>query len=562
MSALANEGHSEAPTRPSRATGAASTNAARNDEYVLEMERVGKRFGQVWVLKDVNVAVRRGSIHAIVGHNGAGKSTLMKIALGAETPTEGDVRVAGQRLTYSRPAEARTMGLGMVMQERSLIGTLSGIDNLYLNSEHLNAARMVNVRKERAEVAGLLEELSIPRVLLSTTASDMSTIEQELIEIARALRLGSQVLVLDEPTAPLGREEISRLFGVLRTIAAKGAGIVLITHHLAEVFAISDEVTCLREGKVVLQCPTKETNMSGLIAAMLGHRPWEGAHVPEHGTHGRKRVEVAAGSSSRTHSEATLTVRNLRVGEKLTDVTFDAFPGEVLGIVGLAGSGRTTLMRTLFGDIRQSGGEIKLRDRRYRPSSSQDAMSQGVFLIPEDRGVHGLMLSKSIAENLVLVVLRRLVGGFGLLRFSEGRDQARRMMKALDVRATDVDQIVGELSGGNQQKIVLAKALTVSADVLLLDEPTFGVDIGATREIIANVRAMAEKGTTVLWASSDLLEVTHVADRIIVLRDGVVGATLGPDDADKFTEDALVAMMQRRQFHSAAAASEAIRAGS
>ena len=183
-------------------------------------------------------------------------------------------------------------------------------------------------------------------------------------------------------------------------------------------------------------------------------------------------------------------------------------------------------------------------------------MSHGVFLIPEDRGVHGLMLSKSIAENIILVILRRLVGGLGFLRFSEGRDQARRMMKVLDVRATGVDQTVGELSGGNQQKIVLAKALTVGADVLLLDEPTFGVDIGATHEIIANVRAMAEKGTTVLWVSSDLLEVTHVADRIIVLRDGVVGATLGPDDADKFTEDALVAMMQRGQFHAVVTAAK------
>ena len=228
-------------------------------ENVLEMERIGKRFGQVWVLKNVSVSVRRGSIHAIVGHNGAGKSTLMKIALGAERPTEGEVRVAGHELTYSRPAEARTLGLGMVMQERSLIRTLSGLDNLYLNSEHKSAVGLVNVHKQRAEIAGLLEELAIPRALLSTMTSDMSTIEQELIEIAKALRLGSQVLILDEPTAPLGREEIARLFGVLKAIAARGAGIVVITHHLAEVFAVSDVVTCLREGQVVLQTATKHT---------------------------------------------------------------------------------------------------------------------------------------------------------------------------------------------------------------------------------------------------------------------------------------------------------------
>ncbi len=265
--------HSEPSAKPGRAGGVVSTSAARKGEHVLEMEHIGKRFDEVWVLKDVTVNVRRSSIHAIVGHNGAGKSTLMKIALGAVKPTEGEVRVAGKRLTYSRPAEGRTLGLGVVMQERSLIRTLNGIDNLYLNSEHLNAARLVDVRKERAEVAELLEELGIARTLLSTTVSDMSTIEQELIEIARALRLGSQVLVLDEPTAPLGREEISRLFAVLRTIAARGAGIVLTTHHLAEVFAISDELTCLREGEVVLQRPANETNMTGLIAAMLGRRP-------------------------------------------------------------------------------------------------------------------------------------------------------------------------------------------------------------------------------------------------------------------------------------------------
>ena len=265
--------------------------ASHPAESVLEMERVGKRFGQVWVLKDVNLEVRRGSIHAIVGHNGAGKSTLMKIALGAVTPTEGEVRVAGQKLTFSRPAEARMLGLGMVMQERSLIRTLNGLNNLYLNAEHKGAMGLIDVRRQRVEIATLLEELAIPRELLSTIASDMSTIEQELIEIARALRLGSQVLILDEPTAPLGREEITRLFGVLRTIAARGAGIVIITHHLAEVFAVSDTVTCLREGEVVLQTATKEINMSALISAMLGRRPWEGSHLAAHGA---KRVRCSS----------------------------------------------------------------------------------------------------------------------------------------------------------------------------------------------------------------------------------------------------------------------------
>jgi ABC-type sugar transport system ATPase subunit len=228
-------------------------------------------------------------------------------------------------------------------------------------------------------------------------------------------------------------------------------------------------------------------------------------------------------------------------------------------VVGLAGSGRTTLMRTLFGDIRPAGGEIRLGDAKYAPRSPADAMASGVFLIPEDRGVRGLMLSKSIAENISLVLLDRLVGRTGLLRFSDARSKARQMARQLEIRSRGVDQAVGELSGGNQQKVVLAKALSLGARVLLLDEPTFGVDIGATREIIASVRGIAEAGGAVLWTSSDLLEVTHVADRIIVLRDGEVGATVEPGDSASFTEDALLRLMQRRQFPSTTDATEGAR---
>ena len=513
-------------------------------ETVLEMQRIGKRFGQVWVLKNVNVHVRRGSVHAIVGHNGAGKSTLMKIALGAEKPTEGKVRVAGQELTYSRPAEARMLGLGMVMQERSLIRTLSGLDNLYLNAERKSALGLVDVRKQRAEIADLLEELAIPRSLLSTMSSDMSTIEQELIEIARALRLGSQVLILDEPTAPLGRDEITRLFGVLKMIAARGAGIVIITHHLAEVFAVSDMVTCLREGQVVLQTPTKDTNMAGLISAMLGRRPWEGSHLQ---AHGGKRID--ARSKAPQKSEPSLKVRNLKVGAKLADVSFEAFRGEVLGVVGLAGSGRTTLLRALFGDLRQGGGEILFQDKRYRPKSTQDAMEEGVFLIPEDRGVHGLMLAKSIAENITIVILRRLSGLMGLLNFSEARDAGANNdegpRRTRHRSGSDGERALGRQSAESRA----GEGSDRSAPIWCCSTSRHSESTSARRTRSSpSVRAMADEGATILWASSDLLEVTHVADRIIVLRDGVVGATVGPEEADKFTEDALVAMMQRQQF--------------
>jgi ABC-type sugar transport system ATPase subunit len=513
------------------------TQTDRN-EFALEMAHVSKRFSQNWVLKDVNLKVRRGSIHAIVGHNGAGKTTLMKIASGAQEPTEGEVRIGGRRLTYSRPAEARTLGLGMVMQERSLITTMTGIDNIFLNSERLNALGFVDVGRERAEIEGMIGQLGIKWSALSLRASDMSTMEQELIEIARALRLGKQVLVLDEPTAPLGRAEIGRLFDILRAIAAKGTGIVLITHHLAEVLAVSDEVTCLHEGNVVMSCSTKETDIAHLVSAMLGRHPW--AHSQPHG-HAIHR--------SGPEWVPILTVRNLRVGTKLRDVSFDAFAGEVLGIVGLAGSGRTTLLRTLFGDLRPNGGELRLFGKPYRPNSPGDAIMGGVFLIPEDRAMHGLVLSRSVTENIILVVLRRLVNRLGFLRFDDGRELARRMMKSLEIRASGADQLVGELSGGNQQKVVLAKALILGSRLLLLDEPTFGLDIAATRDIIAQIRCLADKGSAVLWVSSDLRALTHVADRIVILDDGVISATVNREDKHAFNEHSLSATIHDNQFH-------------
>ena len=509
------------------------------------MAHVGHRFNQNWVLKDVSLKVPRGRIHAIVGHNGAGKSTLMKIALGAQKPTEGEVRIGGRLLTYSRPAEARALGLGMVMQERSLIMTMTGIDNLFLNAERLNVVGFVNRRRERTEIEGLVRHLGINPTTLSLRVSDMSMIEQELIEIARALRIANQVLVLDEPTAPLGQDEVGRLFDVLRVIAARGTGIILITHHLTEVFAVSDEVTCLREGNVVLSCPTKETDMARLVSAMLGQRPW--THPPAPGGAVRpRRTRGSSASAGAPERVPALAVQNLRVGTSLSDVSFDVFAGEVLGIVGRAGSGRTTLVRTLFGDLRPRGGELRIFGKPYRPKSPSDAIAQGVFLIPQNRVVHGLVMSKSIAENIMLVTLRRLLNRLKFLKIAAGREQARQMMEALAIQASDVDQQVGEVSGGNQQKVVVAKALILGPRLLLLDEPTFGVDIAATREIMSRVRRLADNGSAILWVSSDLLEITHICDRIAILRDGIICATVAREDADEFNEHSLLAKVQSR----------------
>jgi ribose transport system ATP-binding protein len=514
----------------------------------LEVKDVSMRFGDVWVLNDVNLRLPPGAVHAVVGHNGAGKSTLMKIALGVYQPTRGEVWIGGRRLTYNRPAAARELGLGMVFQERSLIPTLNGLDNLFLNSEHLNRIGFVQRAPELEEAAALLEQLDVPRSLLELRVSEMSTIEQELLEIAKALRLGNKVLILDEPTAPLGRAEIQRLFDFVRTVAQRGTGIVLITHHLAEVFAISDQVTCLREGRVVLASPTKDTSMTELIRAMLGHHSVI-AGAGE--TSGTRRTQ-----GDRTQQEVRLSVNRLQVGEKLLDVSFEVAPGEIVGVAGVVGSGRSTLLRTLFGDVRPAAGAITLDGKPYRPSSPAVAINEGVYLIPEDRALFGILLQKSINENTVLPVLSRFVNRLRLLQMSRGRSMSRELVERLDIRARSIDQVVGELSGGNQQKVVLAKALAVGARLMLLDEPTFGVDIGAVKEIVRQVREMAQMGAAVLWATSDIREMLEVADRVIILRDGVVERSIRRDEPD-YREDIVFARMQRISYAQTAVLVEA-----
>jgi ribose transport system ATP-binding protein len=505
-------------------------------ELALDMQGIGMRFGEQWVLRNVDFNVRKGSIHALVGHNGAGKSTLMKIALGGYAPTEGSVRIGGNPLTFSRPAEARDLGLGMVLQERSLIRTLNGLDNIFLNAEHTNRAGIVRRGQELEEAGELCRRLGISKSVLNRTIAEMSPVQQELVEIAKALRLGREVLILDEPTAPLTEREIATLFRAMRNVADSGTGIVLVTHHLAEVFAISDEVTTLREGAVTLSTKTADTNIDAVIEAMLGRSLLATGRAVA--------AEADADKTAAIESRVpALETQSLEVAPKLHDVSFKLYPGEILGVAGLAGSGRTTLMRTLFGDIRPTSGQILLRGARFEPRAPADAIKKSVYLIPEERGRFGLVLTASITENTILSIMQKLRRGV-FLRMQAGRVLTRRMMRTLGVRARGPQQIVGELSGGNQQKVVLAKALAADADVLLLDEPTFGVDVGAARDLIQYVRGLAQQGKAVLWVTSDLLELLEVADRVMVVVDGTAPRIIRRGDSS-FTEAGLVRAMQR-----------------
>jgi ribose transport system ATP-binding protein len=498
----------------------------------LEMRNIEMRFNAVPVLQDVNFVLEPGVVHGIVGHNGAGKSTLMKLALGIYRPTQGEVLIGGEKLGSDNTALARSLGLGMVFQEKSLVQTLNGLDNLFLNDERRSRARSIQRRAEMAEAEELCDRIGISPSLMKRRVSELSAVQQQMLEIAKALRLASRVLILDEPTAPLGNREIGQLFTVVRNVARNGVGVILITHHLAEVFEVCDKVTCLREGKITLSCPSPDTDVPGLIKAMLGDR-----EIVAGGAARRSQPQV------RADGPRALDVSGLRVRGKLTDVTFHTVPGEVVGLVGLAGSGRTTLMRALFGDIRRDGGQVLLAGNPYNPRHPADAIGRGVYLIPEDRAVHGLLLTKPIVDNASLSILRQLQTWL-MLRMSRARQRTSELMSLLGVRAKGPGQVVSELSGGNQQKVVVSKVLATMPRLLLLDEPTFGVDVGAASDLAQYVRSEAASGMAVLWSSSDIPELLRVADRILVLADGVIRTSVEAGSL-RFTEPALIENMQR-----------------
>jgi ribose transport system ATP-binding protein len=477
----------------------------------LELRDIAKAYGAIKVLHGVDLRVRSGSIHALLGANGAGKSTLLKIAVGATPASSGHVVVGGIERRFSSTLEARRAGIGMVFQERSLIPDLSVVDNIFLGGE-IGRAGMVDVRAELRECGRIFEQLGVT-ISPKAVVGQMGVADQQMVEIAKALRLASAVLILDEPTAALTEREVDRLFSVVRQIARTGVGIVYVSHRLQEVFDLCDDVTVIRDGRVILSTAVANTSMREIVEAIAGGAVREGRDVNETGP---------PSQSAETHGlPPVLQVRGLGVGRKLKAISFDLRPAEILGVAGLAGSGRSTLLKALFGAVPHGAGDIHLAGKKISPKSPMEAIRQGLYLIPENRKTEGLVLSHSVQENLVLSVLDRLCIG-PLLHAKRSAEVARRNVVELRIRPREIGVPAESLSGGNQQKVVLGKAYNARGRVLLLDEPTFGVDVHSRAEIRDRVRAFAQAGNGVLWVTSDLRELKDVADRILILADGTV----------------------------------------
>lgn len=477
--------------------------------FTLELLDIAKTYGTTEVLRGVDLRVRSGSVHVLLGANGAGKSTLLKIAVGATAARAGRILVNGIERHFASPFEARRAGIGMVFQERSLVADLSTVDNLFLNSE-IKRVGIVNARAEASESRRIFEQLGV-RIPPYSVVGRLGIADQQMVEIAKALRLASAVLILDEPTAALTEREVERLFTIVRQIAKSGVGVVYVTHRLAEVFDLGDEVTVLRDGQVVLSTAVAATNLAEIVEAIAGvavqdNQRSGGDHVVDFG----QRAPLPI-----------FEVQGLHVGDKLHDLSFDVREREILGVAGLAGSGRSTLLKALFGALPRRAGDIRVAGQKINPTSPEIAIRDGIYLIPEDRKTQGLVLSHSVEANLVLSILKRLCVG-QLINTRRSAYVARDTIAQLGIRPADPRRTVERLSGGNQQKVVLGKAFNARGRVLLLDEPTFGVDVRARAEIRSRVRAFVDEGKGAVWVTSDLRELTEIADRILILVDGSV----------------------------------------
>lgn len=502
----------------------------------LRLTNVSVRFGATQALRGVSFSLAAGEIRALLGHNGAGKSTLVRVASGIVRADAGEVQLLG--VTPRNAEHARALGSRMVHQELSLVPTLSVADNLFL-SEELRVGPMIHRRRQIRIAGEILQGLGIDLDVRRKVAT-LSRAKRQMVEIARAIRARSHVLLLDEPTAPLSTAEISMLFSVLRKAAAAGTAIVMITHHLGEIFEICDNVTVLRDGSVVLNAPIADLDRASVAQAVSGRR----AVAAPPTTLSARRPTPSAELAPRPESERTLlSVTDLTVPGKLERVSFALRPGEIVGVVGLAGSGRSTLLKALTGAVPSYVGAMRFNGAEVGTGRSRARTLRGIFRLPEDRRTEGLLLDHSLALNVVLANLKG-VSTFGVYRRRRARRIVSDYCRDLDIRHRDVTLPVRVLSGGNQQKAMLARALFVNPRVLLFDEPTFGVDVGASEDIVRFARGFCADGGAVVWVSSDFAEMAHVVDRVVVLAGGRISTPVVDRDASgPLREDDLLTLL-------------------
>ncbi len=485
----------------------------------VELRGIGRRFGGVQALRDIDLVIERGSIHGLVGENGAGKSTLGKIVAGVHRPDQGELRIDGKLTDYRSPRDALADGVTIITQEPTLVPHRSVLENVFLGIESRKLG-VLDKRAMRRRYAQLIEQaqLELPPNALART---LRVAEQQKAEILRAIARGASLIVMDEPTSALTTDEAERLLEVVTRLRERGTTIIYVSHLLEEVLRLVDRITVLRDGRLVRTAPAAEETAGGLVSAMLG-----------------RSLELAFPDKVYPRDDAPIvfSVRDLSRGGAISDISIDVRAGEIVGLAGLIGSGRSEVARAIFGADRRDSGEIELGGKPLKIRTPRDAIRAGVVMLPEDRKTQGLLMLRSIADNVTLPHLDTVSRG-GVLATRRERHAAAGLMEQVDVRAKGPSAKLNTLSGGNQQKVLFAKWLLRTPRVFIADEPTRGVDVGAKRAICELIHSLAAQGKAVLLISSEHEEVLGLAHRVLVMRGGRIVAEL---DRHTMSEDALL----------------------
>lgn len=497
---------------------------------LVDIKGLRKDYAGMAALRGVDFQLEHGEVHALLGQNGAGKSTFIKVLAGVEQPTAGTLEVLGKEHSFSSPHEAREAGIAVVYQELSLVPTMSVVDNLFLGREPLKGPGVVDRREMLKQTRRFLDEYDFP-LDPKALVGDLPFAYRQMTEIAKALMGKVRVLILDEPTSALSEHEEEVLFNAVRKVASRGVGVIHVTHRLSEVFSICDRVTVFRDGTNAGSFNTGEVDMRGLVRAIVGpQQPMVDELMAAEGS-ANNALQVNPLPSAQRFDATKPPVLELRNAEndKLSGVSLSVRGGEIVGLAGVIGSGRTEILETIFGLRRLQKGDLLIDGSVRKPKSATDAIRLGIGLVPEDRHEQGLVLEHSIEKNLAMPVLRRL-SRFGVFRRGPSAERAGRTLKALSIKAPNYATLPQALSGGNQQKVVFGRWIEPKCHVLLLDEPTVGVDVGAREEIYASIRHAASEGAATLVASSDIDELLLLCDRVYVVHDGQIGEAVDRKD--------------------------------
>lgn len=481
----------------------------------LELKNITKTYPGVVALDGVSLEIIEGEVHALVGENGAGKSTLIKTCTGAISPDSGTIIVQGKDFSSLTPKSAEQAGIGVIYQEFNLVDQLSVAENIFLGRA-IRKGMVIDQKAMEREAAKIFEQFDIkidPRKLVG----ELTVGYQQLVEIAKAMSQNAKMLIMDEPSAPLTQTEVQALYAMVEKLKAAGVTIIYISHRMDEIFRLSDRVTVLRDGEKVKTLKTADTNLDELVTLMVG----------------RELKETYPARKDCITDEIAITVENIS-GEIVKNVSFEIRKGEVLGFAGLIGSGRTEVAEILFGYKKKTTGRIISHGKEINPRIPKDAIAEGIALIPEDRKKHGALLELSITDNISISILERISKFFTVNTGEEDRI-AKHYREAIGIKTPNLEQKIKNLSGGNQQKVIIAKWLATEPNLVIFDEPTRGIDVGAKSEIYALVNKLVEEGKAVLMISSEMEEVMGMSDRIIVLHEGKITGELARKDFDQET---------------------------